>query len=100
MKSKSPSSNAPSDPVGAPRRVVINRHAEAVSAGMAPHIRVAVIFKRDDNWTLGAPAELEDVAFNTWPDRWQWFARAPDTHWRPIAEYVNGTQQFGRVDPT
>lgn len=56
-----------------PARVVINHHGEAASyraAMTVHHMLPLTIFVRGDGWTLGAPAGLEMVAYNTWAGDW------------------------------
>ena len=50
-------------------------------------IKPDVIFLRSDGWTLGAPKELERVAYDQWPNDWTHFARRPFKRWIPIAKY-------------
>jgi hypothetical protein len=56
-----------------PTRVVINEAGEATSYRLALRdyqTNYAVVFIRDDGWTLGAPAHLEAVAEKIWEDKW------------------------------
>lgn len=46
-----------------------------------------IVFIRDDGFTLGAPTELENVAFNVSCGQWVAFARYGDLKPRPIGEY-------------
>jgi len=43
-----------------------------------------VVFIRDDGWTLGAPAELEEAAQRTWEGSWIGVMRAPFHKVEPI----------------
>lgn len=60
------------EPVLKPSRVVINRHGEATSyrEAKAKGLTPAIIFVRDDGWSLGAPTGLMDTAEALWKDRW------------------------------
>lgn len=55
-----------------PNRVVINLEGEATSPSRAAQkgIYPEVIFIREDGWSLGAPAHLEEAARQLWPDEW------------------------------
>ena len=56
-----------------PTRVVINEKGEATSYPIALRdyqTNYDVVFIRDDGWTLGAPAHLEEVAERLWKDKW------------------------------
>lgn len=55
----------------------------AIRHGVLPDIG----FRRDDGWSIGAPADLEFSAFNLWPDQWTHFVMRGDHEWRPIDEY-------------
>ena len=71
-------------------KVVVNENGLAVRPSEACHIYgvfAKVIFCREDGWTLGAPAELERVAFGTWADKWIGFARWPLYEKQGIAAY-------------
>lgn len=71
-------------------RVVVNDTGLALppSAACLNYGVVArVIFVRGDGWALGAPAELEHIAYALWQDSWLAFARWPDYHYVPIELY-------------
>lgn len=56
-----------------PNRVLVGAEGETASyrdAIMTLHIKPVVVLVRDDGWTLGAPADLEDVARKMWETRW------------------------------
>jgi hypothetical protein len=67
-------------------RVVINFDGEAVSHSKAEEMGVEpdVGFLRDDGWALGAPKELEDVAYRMWADKWTHIIRKPQTEWMKL----------------
>jgi hypothetical protein len=44
-------------------------YEDAVARG----VRVAVVFVRDDGWTLGAPCHLWEKAFKLWDGSWESF---------------------------
>lgn len=64
-------------------RVIINHEGEAVSMKRAFEMGFEpdVGFMRNDGWSLGAPAELEDAAFRLWADQWTHVIRKPQTEW-------------------
>lgn len=71
---------------GGPDRVVINSEGDGIppKRAWAQHgITPDVIFIRDDGWTLGAPAYLEDVAERLWRDQWVGVLRRPGTEAEP-----------------
>ena len=73
-----------------PARVIINEHGEATTPARAAQqgIFADVVFLRDDGWSLGAPAEHETLAYETWRESWTHFCRVGVTHkWQPISEY-------------
>lgn len=49
--------------------------------------KVAVIFIRDDGWSLGATHELADDAYRLWKDEWKWFAVRPSPLRFPIKRW-------------
>lgn len=67
-------------------RVVINYDGEATTERRAHEMGITpdVGFMRDDGWSLGAPADLEDVAFRLWADEWKYIIRKPQSEWSPI----------------
>lgn len=74
-----------------PDRVVINSGGEAVPPRRAREehgIDPTVIFIRDDGWSLGAPADFEQVAHKLWANEWIAFVRKPEVEAKPIREYV------------
>jgi len=71
-------------------RVVIDDRGTAMPGKKALFefdTRPDVIFLRCDGWTLGAPKELERVAYEMWAEKWSHFARRPFRRWVPIAKY-------------
>lgn len=76
-------------PFGGFSRVVVNHDGEGWSPARAFAIGIApdIGFRRKDGWCLGAPWNLEHVAYRMWADEWTHFAKHGDTHWRPISEY-------------
>lgn len=74
-----------------PERILVDREGTALSPRRAitTGTEIYVIFHRDDGWSLGAPAELEDVARAMWPDQWVTFSRGPDWESRPMSEYLS-----------
>lgn len=75
-----------------PSRVMINDAGEATTPHMAGKfydIRPTIIFIRDDEWSLGAPAEFEERAYNTWKGGWVGYIRKPGTHMKPMEDYQN-----------
>lgn len=67
-------------------RVVISYEGDAVSMERAIKMGFSpdVGFMRKDGWSLGAPSELEDVAFRLWADEWTHQIRKPDTKWTKL----------------
>lgn len=68
-------------------RVVINYEGEAWPATRAKQalgISPEVGFMRNDGWALGAPKELEDVAYRLWADEWTHKISKGETEWTPI----------------
>jgi len=73
-----------------PNRIIINKQGDAVPLKIAIekyHIFPDIIFMRRDGWSLGAPKELENVAYNLWKDEWQYYIIRPSTEWQPITNY-------------
>lgn len=71
-------------------RVVIKETGEAVPAHFAKHIHGIepdVIYQRDDGWTLGAPAHLEDVARKMWEDSWVYVTYLDGNGWWSLGEH-------------
>lgn len=70
-------------------RVVINHHGEALSMPRAEQVKIFadVGFMRADGWSLGAPNDLEAVAYDMWRREWTHFVTKGDEHWRPISDY-------------
>ena len=63
-----------------PDRVVISEEGEMVHWKVARDnhgIFPDVVFIRNDGWTLGAPAPLEDVARKLWEHDWLGLIRKP-----------------------
>jgi hypothetical protein len=72
-------------------RVVINESGEAttlIRAAMDHGITPAIIFIKDDGWTLGAPKQFAAAAFELWPDCWTHYAQHPDWEIKEIREYI------------
>lgn len=68
-----------------PRRVVINVSGEATTPKRAKEnydIFPAVIFIRDDLWSLGAPRELAPTAYKLWEHEWIARMELFDDEWR------------------
>lgn len=75
-----------------PDRVVIDKFGQASpTTPLIPNEHSTtpfdVIFFRNDGWTLGAPQELETVAFKMWRDKWVAYARRGGNGKIPIAQY-------------
>lgn len=75
-----------------PTRVIVDAEGLGTTPTIAWHdYRIAphIIFIREDNWSLGAPAEFEHVAYSMWKDSWTHFTYIdqPGGKWIPIAEY-------------
>ena len=71
-------------------RVVVDRFGKAVRPETAFHehgVCAAVIFVRGDGWSVGAPAEFEDVAYRLWMTHWKEFRRWPKYEPQPISQY-------------
>ena len=61
-----------------PDRVVIGPEGSATRPSRARDefsTTPSVIFIRKDGWTLGAPSELERVAYELWAKDWLWYYR-------------------------
>jgi hypothetical protein len=72
-------------------RVVVNSDGLAVRSDRAFHeygVISRVIFVRGDGFAVGAPNELESVAYGLWSGSWREFRRWPDYAPRPIDEYA------------
>ena len=74
--------------VHGPNRVLIN-DAEALSPKRARELghTADIIFIRDDGWSLGASCNLENAAYDHWPETWVGFVRKPNTFASTIDEY-------------
>ena len=70
-------------------KVLIDGEGAAVTPARARElgVEVSVVFVRHDGWSLGAPRDLEDVAYRLWEREWVTFARRGQAL-RPITEYV------------
>lgn len=69
-------------------RVLVTKEGCALPALLAEKrygIKPAIVFYRDDGWSLGSPANLEAQAYRIWKDRWTHFTR--DDRLQPISEY-------------
>lgn len=75
--------------IGANRLMVSAEEAHPYTRARSQgHPVPAVVFVRDDGWTLGASTELSGAAFATWPDKWVGFVMTPGFTYHPIAEYT------------
>jgi hypothetical protein len=75
---------------GGPDRVVVNSDGEAKPSRKAREtdgVDPDVIFIRKDGWSLGAPANLVDVAYKMWKNEWVGFLVKPEIAPRPMAEW-------------
>lgn len=72
-----------------PVRVIVDEDGHAIppDAALKMAINSDVIFVREDGWSLGAPKELEDIAYNMWRNDWAQFIRKGDKDWTNIKEY-------------
>ena len=73
-------------------RVVVNELGLSLrpsDAFFERNICARIIFVRSDGWSLGAPPEFEQVAYEQWPDCWTHFRVFPDFERLPICEYRN-----------
>ena len=71
-------------------RVIVDYNGYAVPEKMAREkycIVPDIMFKRKDGWTLGAPEEFEDVAYEMWKNEWSYFTRKPDEDWSNMEDY-------------
>lgn len=81
-------------------RVVVNDSGLALppdAACLRYGIVSRVIFQRNDGWKLGAPPELEDIAWTLWPDRWELFARWPSYDSLPMQFYGREAEMTERM---
>lgn len=64
-------------------RVIVNFEGEAWTPSRAAQIGVLpdVGFMRKDGWSLGAPKELESVAYRMWADEWVYKIEKPQSEW-------------------
>jgi hypothetical protein len=72
-------------------RVVVDEHGTAVPYVRARdhhQIQPAIVFIREDGWTLGAPKQFETVAYSLWMREWVWFYNVGDQHMTSITEYT------------
>ena len=69
-------------------RIVINYEGSAVPQNVAEKLGIFpyVIFVRKDGWSLGAPREFADTAFDMWAGSWDHYII--DGVEYPIEEYV------------
>lgn len=67
-------------------RIVTDAHGYATSPRQS-NLIPDTVFKREDGWTLAAPADLVRVAFNLWPTEWRYFWSADDGKIRRIDEF-------------
>lgn len=66
-------------------RVLISEH-QAVSQQRALEMGIMpkVGFLRADGWSLGAPAELKQIAFHLWKNEWTHKIELPNKEWEQI----------------
>ena len=82
-------------------RVVVNDNGLALppaDACLRYGIVARVIFQRRDGMTLGAPSELEDVAWSLWPAQWELFARWPKYESLPMQFYRREAEMLERTE--
>lgn len=86
-----------------PVRVIVDQHGTGTTPKRAKELGIdpSIIFIRKDGWTLGAPDQLEDVAYKMWQQEWVGFMRyipadavlgGPKGEWtsaRAIYEYAD-----------
>lgn len=73
-----------------PIRVVVDERCHMTTAELAIadyDITPDIIFMRDDGWSLGAPADLEEHAYALWRGHWAWFQRRDDDGPQPMTKY-------------
>jgi len=72
-----------------PVRVIVDEDGHAIPPEAASKMAINsdIIFVREDGWSLGAPEEFEDIAYNMWRNDWTQFIRKGDTDWTDIKEY-------------
>lgn len=72
-----------------PDRVVVDGEGYAVKPSLAAmaNITPEIIFIRNDGWSLGAPENLQHVAFPLWRNEWVAFMRKGEKEAHPIEEY-------------
>jgi hypothetical protein len=68
-------------------RIVIDPYGYAVPPTSAVVVSIDTAFKREDGWTLAAPANLVRVAFYLWPTEWRYFWTRDDGKVRRIDEF-------------
>jgi hypothetical protein len=70
-------------------RVIVNYHGYGVPPDRAVNEYLidscAVVFVRDDGWSLGSPISFYDVAYRIYANEWEWMIRSPFTFAEPIA---------------
>lgn len=72
-------------------RVVVSKSGEAVTPAMALDvygIYPDIAFLRDDGWSLAAPMQFEEIAYEMWKDKWTHFMRKPNRVWSDIENYL------------
>lgn len=73
-----------------PDRVVIDSGGLATTPERAEKeygIVPEVIFVRNDEWSLGAPLQFEEITYRLWKNQWRYFVYRKDNHWRSIETY-------------
>ena len=76
--------------IDSPNRVVINSDGMGCPPKRAREkygINPDIIFIRRDGWTLAAPTEFENIAYQMWKNEWIAFLRKPETKAKPMSEY-------------
>lgn len=71
-------------------RVVINNEGEAVNPNRAETdhgITPDIVFIRNDGWTLGAPKQFKDIAYQMWQNDWEYFYNSTNKELHEISEY-------------
>jgi hypothetical protein len=75
-------------------RVVVSAEGLAVSPRRALeefNIRPEIVFVRDDDWTLGAPAVFSELAEKMWADRWVYVIVPPTPRAISYADWKTAT---------
>lgn len=70
-----------------PTAMIVNKRGVSTTPELAEQIYglvPAVVFLRDDGWSMGAPKDLEEVAKKLWKKHWVAFAYSPFTEFQPF----------------